>query len=105
MLPGRLRVGRASYVRIKLREETHHSWVQMKRLCCAQSDDDFARDLLMRFTESIASQRNKKECIKDTSCDSNSNGSVTRTAEDLEVISGFYATHHDTVKYSHLIMI
>ena len=69
--------------------------------CYAQGDDDFARDLLSCFMESVTSQRNNTESSKDTSCNSNSNSSVTGTAEVKEIKSGFYATRHSIVKDSH----
>ena len=80
MPPGQPHVARASYARIKLRAETHLSWVKMKRLCHAKSDDDFTRDLLAHFMETIASKKSTQDST-DTSCNGISNNSVTQTAE------------------------
>ena len=43
---GRPAVGRTSYVRIKLRQETHVSWVEMKRVLGLRSDNELACRLL-----------------------------------------------------------
>ena len=46
MLPGRPSVGRASYIRTKLRKETHISWIKMKHSIRLKSDDALACHLL-----------------------------------------------------------
>ena len=46
MLPGSSSVGRASYIRIKLRKETYISWIEMKRFICSKNDDALACHLL-----------------------------------------------------------
>ena len=64
MPPGRPHVGRASYIRIKLRQETHQSWVGMKRLLKVKSDDALARHLLAHFAKTpvrMVANRNATE--------------------------------------------
>ena len=43
---GRPSVGRQSYVRIKLRRDTHASWIELKASLKLKSDDALARYLL-----------------------------------------------------------
>ena len=55
---GRPAVGRTSYVRIKLRHETHVSWVEMKRALDLRSDDELACRLLATPTNTVTTSRN-----------------------------------------------
>ena len=47
---GRPAVGRTIYVRIKLRQETHVSWVERKRALGVRSDDELVCRLLATLT-------------------------------------------------------
>ena len=47
MLPGQPRIGRASYIHIKLRQEMHQLWVEIKHLLETKSDDDLAHLLTL----------------------------------------------------------
>lgn len=58
---GRPRTGRASYVRIKLRQVTHTSWVEMKNSLRLKSDDELASYLLATI-EANRSSRVAESC-------------------------------------------
>ena len=50
MLLGRPPAGRASYIRIKLQQETHILWVEIKHSLGLKSDDTLASYLLSYMT-------------------------------------------------------
>ena len=52
MLLGRPRAGRARYVHVKLRRETHEWWVEAKRCFQMNSNDALANHLLELATRS-----------------------------------------------------
>ena len=49
---GRPRTGRERYVSVKLRQETHESWIKAKRYFQMNSDDALAKHLLQVATSS-----------------------------------------------------
>ena len=71
MPPGRPQsLRRASYIRVKLRQETHQSWVEMKRILGAKSDDAFAHHLLSQTSDKLTASRIATE-TNHASCSSN----------------------------------
>ena len=52
MSHGRPRTGRERYVSVKLRQETHESWIKVKRYFQMNSDDALAKHLLQVATSS-----------------------------------------------------
>ena len=55
MPPGRPRTGRATYAFVRLREETHKLWLEVKRSLAASSDDALACCLLQNIRRNVSS--------------------------------------------------
>ena len=70
MPPGRPQsFQRASYICVKLPQETHRSWVEIKCILGAKSNDTFTRHLLTQTSDKLIASRNAME-INHASCSS-----------------------------------